>query len=92
LRKCVLVLVDQVSRDGVSQLLIALLRSHGVLRRYGAAYLNSYETLKLAISGTDIDEYYWLTDNTHFSENGNEIWADAEVRFLLERKLLVEGN
>lgn len=71
-------------------------RPHAVLeetvRWYGAAYLNSYEARKPAISGTDVDEYYWLTDNTHFSENGNEIWADAEVRFLLDRELLVEGN
>jgi len=71
-------------------------RPHAVLeetaRRYGAAYLNSYESLKPAITGTDVDEYYWLTDNTHFSEKGNEIWANAEVRFLLEQRLLDESN
>lgn len=66
-------------------------RPHAVFeetaQRYGAVYFNSYEALTPAIRGTDVREYYWLVDNTHFNEKGNEIWADAEVDFMLKQKL-----
>ncbi|MFC1817138.1 SGNH/GDSL hydrolase family protein [Thermodesulfobacteriota bacterium] len=51
-----------------------------------ALYLNSYLSLKTKISGTKITKYYWSSDPTHFNNSGNEIWADAQYRFLMKHK------
>jgi tetratricopeptide (TPR) repeat protein len=49
-------------------------------------YLNSYLALKNKITGTDVSEYYHADDPTHFNVEGNRIWAQAQLDYLLEPK------
>jgi len=37
------------------------------------------------IKGSRVEDYYWSNDPTHFNENGNQIWAEAQLKFLLDR-------
>jgi hypothetical protein len=46
--------------------------------------LNSYEALKNKIVGTEVTEYYWSNDPTHFNIKGNQIWAEAQLDMLLD--------
>ncbi len=52
----------------------------------GVPYLNSYEALKDQIIGTDVTQYYWINDPTHFNEAGNAIWAEAQLEFIMDTK------
>lgn len=65
-------------------------KPHEILKKVAiennAVYLNSYLSLKKQISGTNIIKYYWSSDPTHFNNSGNEIWADAQYRFLIKYK------
>lgn len=54
--------------------------------KHGALYLNSYEELKNTVKKADSDTYYWLEDPTHFNEEGNNVWAQAQLKFLLDSK------
>lgn len=49
----------------------------------GVLYLNTYEALRPLIKGSGQEKYYWDNDPTHFNEEGNNIWAKAQVDFLL---------
>lgn len=51
-----------------------------------APFLNSYEALREKISGTSVEQYYWSDDPTHFNREGNRIWADVQLKFLLDKK------
>lgn len=62
-------------------------RPHEVLRqaaeKEGVSYLNSCEDLKSKIKGTEQTDYFWANDESHFNIEGNRIWADAHLAFLL---------
>jgi hypothetical protein len=53
-------------------------------KEHGALYLNSYEELKNSVQKADRDTYYWESDPTHFNEEGNNLWAQAQLKFLLD--------
>ncbi len=65
-------------------------KPHEILReiaqKNNVPYLNSYSALKDKIAGTDVSEYYWSNDPTHFNGKGNQIWAQAQIDFLLDPK------
>lgn len=65
-------------------------KPHEILReiaqKNNVPYLNSYSALKDKIAGTDVSEYYWSNDPTHFNGKGNQIWAQAQLEFLLDAK------
>ena len=62
-------------------------RPHDELQRVsveeGTPFLNSYEVLKPLIEGTRRTRYYHSPD-IHFNPRGYEIWADAQLEFLLD--------
>ena len=64
-------------------------RPHQILantvRAKGGLFLNSYDVLMSKIKGSRVEDYYWSNDPTHFNENGNQIWAEAQLKFLLDR-------
>jgi len=47
-------------------------------------YLNVYEALDDKIGGSGQAEYYWAEDPSHFNREGNRIWAEAQLAFLLD--------
>ncbi len=47
----------------------------------GAKYLNSYEALEEAVTGTPQSHYYYHRD-MHFNPRGYALWADAHIGFL----------
>jgi len=57
-----------------------------IARKNNIPYLNSYEALKDKITGTQVSEYYWAKDPTHFNAEGNRIWAKTQLDFLLDPK------
>ncbi len=63
-------------------------RPHTVLARAAAEeavpFLNSFEALEELVAGTLVARYYWETDPTHFNVEGNRIWADVQLAFLLD--------
>jgi len=63
-------------------------RPHAALAQVAAAnhalYLNSYEALKGAIAASRQSDYYWAEDPSHFNIEGNRIWAEAQLAFLLD--------
>lgn len=59
----------------------------------GVPYFDAYEALRPLVAGTKVDRYYWSTDPTHFNADGNAIWADAHVTFLLgQGRALLPGE
>jgi len=65
-------------------------RPHGILADFAkkarVPYLNSYEILKNKIKGTPLTRYYMSRDPSHFNEQGQRIWAEAQIAFLLDPK------
>jgi tetratricopeptide (TPR) repeat protein len=57
-------------------------------------YLNSYRELKDKIAGTKVSEYYIADDQIHFNIKGNQIWAKAQLDFILDpnNRLLPKRN
>jgi tetratricopeptide (TPR) repeat protein len=55
-----------------------------IAKKNNVPYLNSYQALKDMITGTEVSEYYWANDPTHFNAKGNKIWAEAQLDFLLD--------
>jgi len=68
-------------------------RPHTIIKqtaqKYGALYLDSYELIKKPVQKADRAKYYWEEDPTHFNEEGNRLWADAQVSFLLKHKSIL---
>jgi hypothetical protein len=60
----------------------------------GGLFLNSFDALKPYMTNAKQTDYYWSNDPTHFNISGNRIWADAQIRFILESGVLpsVENN
>ena len=54
------------------------------VRAHGGLWLNSYRELKLRIGGTAQGVFYFPEDPTHFNIAGNALWAEAQLKFLLE--------
>jgi lysophospholipase L1-like esterase len=50
----------------------------------GVPYLNSYNALEGVIKGSRQSDYYWAEDPSHFNIEGNRIWAEAQLGFLLD--------
>ena len=71
-------------------------RAHEVLgetaERAGFSYFNTFEILKPEIEGSDIDEYYWRTDPTHFNEKGNRIWSRIHLEHFQKHPQLLFGS
>lgn len=65
-------------------------RPHEVLaqtaQELGIPYLNSYEALKDKITDTSVEHYYWAVDPTHLNTAGNALWANVQLKFLLDPK------
>lgn len=64
-------------------------RPHYILKNFsmaiGVPYLNTYESLYTTIHNTNVTDYYWKNDPSHFNVAGNKIWADAQFKFLLNK-------
>ena len=63
-------------------------RPHVVLEQAaaeaGVPFLNSYKALEDKIAGSAQSDYYWAEDPSHFNIEGNRIWAEAQLAFLLD--------
>ncbi|MFC1593988.1 SGNH/GDSL hydrolase family protein [Candidatus Omnitrophota bacterium] len=55
-----------------------------VCKKAGVKYLNSFRELWQKIATSGLSRYYWATDGTHFNRDGNAIWAEAQLAFLLD--------
>ncbi|MBN2029582.1 hypothetical protein JW824_05000 [bacterium] len=49
-------------------------------------YLNGYTALYPSIKDSEVEEFYWVSDPTHFNIKGNSIWAEAQIQFLLDHR------
>ena len=52
-------------------------------RELGVPYLNSYEALMPFVEEATADQFY-LQDDIHFNAEGNRLWAEQQVQFLMD--------
>lgn len=50
----------------------------------GVASLNGLEAIKTQVNETPQDRFFWNNDPMHFNEEGNAIWAEAQINALLD--------
>lgn len=68
------------------------IKPHAVLQqtaeKYNAPYLNTYEEMKKYIDREKADPsmFYWTTDPTHLNIEGNQLWGEIQLQFLLNNK------
>ena len=67
-----------------NQLIIKLFRKGLVRMSNRQVKISLEKTLKIPKFGSEISEYYWSYDGTHFNRAGNKIWAEAQLDFLLD--------
>lgn len=55
-------------------------------KKTGVPYLHSYQEVKKRVPKTEISNLYWKEDPYHLNEEGNRIWAQIQLDFLLDPK------